>query len=238
MSSAYQTIYAELRRRIMAGRYEPGVQLKEEMLASEMNVSRTPVRRALQNLAEEGLLEARANRGVFVAGWTERDIDEVFDLRCVLETHAAALAAQRATEAQTAELAELNRHMAEICRSAAPEAVAELQRLNNSFHQLILTASASPRLIAMTRSLIDWPLIVGTFYFFSRADIRRSVQHHGDIVSAIAAHDATLARNAMDVHLRRSFLDYRARRKTLGDEPAARVHGHAKSTKKAQSFKG
>jgi DNA-binding GntR family transcriptional regulator len=216
MSNANQTIYAELRRRIMAGRYEPGLQLKEEMLAAEMKASRTPVRKALQRLASEGLLEARANRGVFVAGWTDRDIDEVFDLRCMLEPHAAALAALRATEAQTAELANLNHQMGEMSHSTSPESIAELQRLNNSFHQLILTASSSPRLISITRSLIDWPLIVGTFYFFSEADIDRSIHHHDDIVSAIAAHDAMLARNTMDVHLRRSFLHYQKRRETLG----------------------
>lgn len=212
MSNTNQTIYVELRRRIMAGHYEPGLQLKEETLAAEMNVSRTPVRQALQRLASEGLLEARANRGVFVAGWTDRDIDEVFGLRCMLEPHAAALAALRATEAQTAELANLNHQMGEMSGTMSPEAIAELQTLNNSFHQLILTASASPRLISITRSLLDWPLIVGTFYLFSKDDIDRSIHHHDDIVTAIAARDATLARHAMDVHLRRSFLHYQQRR--------------------------
>lgn len=216
MNSINETIYVELRRRIMAGRYEPGLQLKEETLAAEMNVSRTPVRTALRRLVREGHLEAHANRGVFVAGWTDRDIDEVFDLRCMLEPHAAALAAQRASPAQVAELGALNRRMAEASRAVSPEGIAELQTLNNGFHQLILTSSCSPRLIAVTRSLIDWPLIVGSFYFFGDGDLARSIQHHDDILTAIAAHDPVLARNAMDVHLRRSFLVYRQRREGPG----------------------
>lgn len=218
MSSANETVYVELRRRIMAGRYEPGLQLKEEMLAEEMKVSRTPVRTALQRLVTDGLLESRTNRGVFVASWTERDIDEVFDLRCMLEPHAAGLAALRATEAQIAELASLNRRMTEAVRSSSPEALAELQGLNNLFHQLLLTSACSARLTSITRSLIDWPLIVGTFYFFSRTDINRSIHHHEDIVSAIEARDPVLARHAMDVHLRRSYLQYKERRRAQSEQ--------------------
>lgn len=215
MSSVNESIYAELRRRIMAGRYEPGLQLKEETLAAEMTVSRTPVRTALQRLVKDGLLEAHANRGVFVSGWTDRDIEEVFHLRCMLEPHAAWLAAERADDAQIEELGALNRRMAKASGSGLPEAIAELQGLNNSFHQLILTASSSPRLISIARSLIDWPLMIGTFYFFSSEDIGRSIQHHDDIVAALAARDPLLAHRAMEVHLRRSFLTYRKQRRDL-----------------------
>jgi DNA-binding GntR family transcriptional regulator len=212
LSNANENIYAELRRRIMAGGYEPGVQLKEEVLAAELAVSRTPVRTALRRLVNEGLLEAKANRGAFVAQWTNRDIDEVIDLRCMLESHAALLAATRATKEQITQLAALNRRMAELSRGATAEQIAELQALNNSFHQLILTAACSPRLSAATRVLIDWPLIVGIFYVFSEADIVRSVQYHDDLLLAIDAGDAQMARRVMDAHLRSSHFAYRSRR--------------------------
>jgi len=213
VSKANENIYAELRRRIMAGRYDPGQQLKEEALASELGVSRTPVRAALRRLVADGMLEAKANRGAFVAQWTDRDIDEVINLRCTLESEAASLAAKRAQAEQVKELKNLNQRMHALARGLTSAKIAELQRLNNSFHQRILAAAGSPRLTAATRALIDWPLMVGSFYVFSEADIRRSIQYHDDLVLAFEANDSAMARSVMEAHLRRSNLSYRKRRK-------------------------
>ncbi len=213
LGKAHENTYAELRRRIMAGRYEPGEQLKEEALASELQVSRTPIRAALRRLVVDGLLEARANRGAFVAQWTSQDIEEVIDLRCTLESQAAALAAKRASPDQLGQLAALNRGMLQLLKGVTSEKIAELQSLNNSFHQLVLEAAGSPRLTAATRSLLDWPLVVGSFYVFSSADIARSIQYHDDLILAIDAHDSATARSVMEAHLRRSHLTYRAHRK-------------------------
>jgi DNA-binding GntR family transcriptional regulator len=213
VSKASENIYAELRRRIMAGRYDPGRQLKEEALASELGVSRTPVRAALRRLVADGMLEAKANRGAFVAQWTNHDIDEVVNLRCTLESEAASLAARRASKEQVEELANLNRRMHTLARNLTSAKIAELQRLNNRFHKLILEAAGSPRLSAATRVLIDWPLMVGSFYVFSEADILRSIQYHDDLVLAFEANDQALAKSVMEAHLRRSNLTYRSCRK-------------------------
>jgi DNA-binding GntR family transcriptional regulator len=212
VSSAGETIYAELRRRLMAGHYAPGTQLKEEAIASELAVSRTPVRTALRRLVQEGQLEAHANRGAFVAEWTARDTNEVFELRCLLEAHAAALAAERASPEQIAELTALNRRMAELSRKPSLERISELQTLNSRFHHIVLAAAGSPRLSAMTRPLIDWPLTIGTFYFFSENDLARSVHHHNDLIAAISNRDAVLAKRTMEVHLRRSNIIYQSQR--------------------------
>ena len=214
MSKANESIYVELRHRIVAGRYDPGQQLKEEALASELGVSRTPVRAALRRLVADGMLEAKANRGAFVAQWTDRDIDEVMNLRCALESEAASLAAKRAGKDQIKELASINQRMHMLARGLTSAKIAELQRLNNRFHKLILESAGSPRLNAATRTLIDWPLMVGSFYVFSEADIRRSIQYHDDLVLAIETNEPALARAVMEAHLRRSNLTYRLYRKT------------------------
>src|ERR1700748_672830 len=100
MSNATDSTYASIRRAIMAGRAAPGTYLKEKHPAEIMGVSRTPVRAALQRLVGDQLLRSEANRGVFVAEWTSRDIQEVFELRLLLEPYAAGLAALHATPAQ------------------------------------------------------------------------------------------------------------------------------------------
>jgi DNA-binding GntR family transcriptional regulator len=212
VSNARERIYAELRRRLMVGHYAPGAQLKEEALAAELAVSRTPIRSALRRLVDEGQLEAHANRGAFVAEWTARDINEVFDLRYLLEGHAAWLAAERASAEQVAELTTLNQRMAVLGREPGLEQIAELQVLNNRFHHGILQAAGSPRLSAMARTLVDWPLTVGAFYFFSEPDLAHSLHDHEDLVAAIASKDAVLAKGVMEVHLRRSSMIYRERR--------------------------
>ena len=213
MSRTNENIYAELRRRVMAGVYEPGAQLKEEALAAELGVSRTPIRGALRRLVKDGLLEARANRGAFVAQWTSDDIDEVIDLRCMLESQAAGLAAERASKAQVCMLAALNQRMTTLARRLTSDHIAEMQLLNNQFHKTILEAAGSPRLSAATRTLIDWPLVVGSFYVFSEGDIARSLGYHDDLIAAIDSGASKLARCVMEAHLRRSYLSYRARRK-------------------------
>jgi DNA-binding GntR family transcriptional regulator len=219
LSNANESVYAELRRRIIAGHYAPGIQMKEEALAAEMAVSRTPIRTALRRLVEEGLLLNHANRGAFVAEWTQRDIDEVFELRCMLEPFAAELAAQRASREQVLELTAINAQMAGLYRLGSANHLAELQALNNSFHQLILAAAQSPRLTVAARVLIDWPLIVGSFYVFSAADIERSIGYHDDLVIAIGEGDARLARRVMETHLRRSYVRYRHQRRMVDEQP-------------------
>src|SRR5690606_14134852 len=97
MPSASDLVYAELRRRLMAGAFLPGERLREEHIANELNVSRTPVRSAIERLIQDGLATREQRRGAVVLGWLDRDITEAFDLRLLLEPYAARSAALRAT---------------------------------------------------------------------------------------------------------------------------------------------
>lgn len=212
MTKASEAVYANLRRRIMAGNYEPGAQLKEESLAAEMDVSRTPIRVAFQRLIEEGLLIARANRGVFIAGWTWHDIEEVMALRFLLEPHIARIAAERATDEQIVELRQVNQRMEQSRRSRAADRLMQIQVANNRFHQLLLEATSSPRLKRMAQNLIDMPMIIGSFYFYSEDELRQSVHHHDEIIRAVGHHDGVVAELAMLLHLRVAHAIYRKKR--------------------------
>jgi DNA-binding GntR family transcriptional regulator len=95
MAAASDKAYELLKQRLIGGSYAPGAQLKEEHLARELAISRTPVRAALKRLVQDGLATAEVGRGVRVAEWTESDIQETYHLRSLLEGRAAELAAQR-----------------------------------------------------------------------------------------------------------------------------------------------
>ena len=95
MPSAADTAYELQKQRVVGGAYAPATQLKEEPVAHELGISRTPVRAALKRLVQDGLASFDPGRGVRVAEWAEADIEETYELRSLLEGHAAALAAHR-----------------------------------------------------------------------------------------------------------------------------------------------
>lgn len=85
----------------MSGAFLPGQRLREEHIAAALSVSRTPVRSAIQLLAADGLVRLEERRGAVVLGWTERDINEAFQIRSLMEPYATALAAQHATPGES-----------------------------------------------------------------------------------------------------------------------------------------
>lgn len=216
MKKVSDTVYSVLRRRLTTGHYAPGTPLREEHLATELAVSRTPVRAALGRLAEDGMVVAAPRRGFLVAEWTEQDIAEVFELRSLLEPQAAGLAAERASPEEIAGLQALNNRMELAARSRSPGAIAEIQSINNSFHRLLIAASGAPRLRAMAASLVDMPVIIGSFYFYTREEILRSLAHHRDIAHAIELRDRDYAILATRLHLKATYELFMRRRGKAG----------------------
>ncbi|QHJ00363.1 FCD domain-containing protein [Xylophilus rhododendri] len=204
MAGGSRKTYEELKLRLVAGHYKPGTQLKEEPIAEEFGVSRSPVRAALRRLVEDGLATSDAGRGVQVAAWTDWDIEEVFQLRLLLEPYAAQLAAERADAAAVEQLDASNRAMARAIADAGEHTVVQVQEANRLFHQTLLHASGSHRLISMLETMIDMPIITRSFELYSRSDMEQSLSHHRDLTIAVQAHDGQLARQVMQLHLQMS----------------------------------
>jgi DNA-binding GntR family transcriptional regulator len=212
MPSATEKAYDVLKQRLVAGSYAPGAQLKEEHIARELDLSRTPVRAALKRLIDDGLATMDPGRGVRVAEWTDADIEETYHLRWLLEAHAAERAAQRRDASLVATLHALNEEMAAVLAKGGAESVVRLQSINSRFHRAILDGSRSPRLKQLLASIIDMPIVVRSFFVSNRDDLQQSLQHHKDITSAIAGGDGDLAAQAMQLHLRLSAQRFFARR--------------------------
>jgi DNA-binding GntR family transcriptional regulator len=221
MPSARDLVYGELRRRLMAGAFLPGQRLREEHIASELSVSRTPVRNAIERLAADGLVKRDGRRGTVVLGWLDRDINEAFELRLLLEPYAARAAAMRATPEQIDLLEQMNERMLRAVESDDPEHVDQVQQLNNRFHHALIEAAQSARVRALVENLLDMPIIIGSFYFYSREDMLRSVEHHRQIIEALRARDPACAEAAMRLHLTATHLLFRNHRKTAAQATQA-----------------
>ena len=194
-------VYEVLRTRIISGDHGPGSHLAEEIISEDLGVSRTPVRTALRRLADDGLVTIEPHRGAFVAEYTRADIDEVFELRQILEERGARLAASRRTDAQLRKMDRLVNEMAVIAAGRKPSRLDDLHRNNKHFHELVLEAASSPRQFRIATSLAQTSVTLGTFFYYSDEDIDRSVEFHRAITHAIRLRQSQVAGSLMSAHL-------------------------------------
>jgi DNA-binding GntR family transcriptional regulator len=216
-------VAAELiRAAIVDGRLEPGRRLKEEELARELGISRTPVREALLVLQTEGLLEGAPNRGAAVRSYEADDLDDLYQLRAVLEGFAARRAATRISPEDVALLRESCERFVTLRAEAD---VAELVRENVLFHDVILEAAGSERLSQMVRKVIQLPLVYRSYYWYSPEQKLISEHYHRQLTGALAARDAERAEILMKEHVleARDFLiaQFRAREAGEAGRPQA-----------------
>jgi DNA-binding GntR family transcriptional regulator len=199
--TASERAYAELRQRILDGRLPAGIRLKETELASELGISRTPVRDALSRLTTEGLLDFRANAGATVAVWSETQIEHVFRIRAMLEPYASEIAASQILDEEISELRELCTIMEQAARRETQRDLDELAAANGRFHRLIFDAARSDHLTRLISIASDAPLSLRIFGRYSPEEVQRSMRHHREVVDALAHRDPSWAASAMRTHI-------------------------------------
>lgn len=207
MSKASEIAYRHIRGEILSGALEPGAPLREEALAAACGVSRTPVREALRRLEAERFVQRSDSQRSFVATLSSDDIAEGFALRTMLESHAAARAAERVTPAQIDELAD---HNAAIGRAVAAPTVDTPTFIehNRAFHAIVVEAAGSERLAAMLATVVEQPIVLRTARHYDREAVTRSHAEHDELVLAFRRSDAEWARAIMTAHIRRAFHAY------------------------------
>ncbi|MFC4787157.1 GntR family transcriptional regulator [Nocardioides sp. MAHUQ-72] len=196
-------VIGEMRRRIIAGEIEPGVNLSELALADEFGVSRTPVREALKQLQTEGLVEIRPRVGTFVTSPSRREITELFEMKELLEGAAARLLAQRG---RVPEIDQLEENLRQADRAVARDDRDRVAELVQEFHDLLILGADNSKLEAHYRTLMNqlaYSRLVATSLNQPGRPVQSDREHH-HVLELIIAKDGDSAERVMREHVRAS----------------------------------
>jgi DNA-binding GntR family transcriptional regulator len=197
-------VFERLRRLILEGEYGPNERLIEEQLADRLGVSRTPIRQALTMLEAEGLVEIAPNKGAMVCSFTIKDVWDIYDLRAVLEGHAARRAADRIDDEGLARLRSLAEDMENVLPGRFSDHEEEIRWLvatNQEFHGTIVGASRNGRLEKLIRRTVEVPLMFKAFYWYGPHERAISNHYHRQILGALEAGDGERAEIIMREHV-------------------------------------
>ncbi|WP_172327664.1 GntR family transcriptional regulator [Mangrovicoccus sp. HB161399] len=195
--SLTEQVYQRLKSEILSCRLEPGQEISEAELAERFEVSKTPVREALAALRQERLVQTFPRRGYQIAPITFGDMNELFDLRTILEAGAGELACEQITEDELAQLRELA--VVAYEKDEVPTIEAFIAA-NREFHLAIARASRNERLLGvLTRQIAELER-----FFYLGAQLRdvnsETNTDHVEIVDALAARDRAKVRELMIRH--------------------------------------
>lgn len=193
----YQEVAELLRQRIFRRELEPGSWIDEVKLAQEYGISRTPLREALKVLAAEGLVTMKVRRGAYVTEVSERDLSDVYHLLALLESDAAAVVAERATEAQLKELQKLHQEL-----EAAVKNRDKFFAINERFHMRLLELADNRWRDQMVADLRKVMKLNRHNSLLKSGRIQESLAEHAALMDALAKRDPQAARERMQEHFR------------------------------------
>lgn len=201
--------------RIMSGELIPGTRLRQEVIAEEFSVSRTPVREALRQLESKGLVQHLPNHGATVSRPSSQEIREAYQVRAELEGLAAELCVEWITDEQIRMIKAAQAKFSSVVDALTPggsdsEVLAAGSRgwvsSNVEFHDVIMTAARNTRLKSMVHDLYSEftrGIMMSAATMDGRA-MRENVAQHDAIIRAIEQNDGHEARRAMQHHILRS----------------------------------
>ena len=190
--------YQELKKKLLTGFFTGSDRLREVDVAKLLEMGRTPVREALKRLEDEGLLTYESRRGLVVTSLDQQAVSELYAMREVLESAAAAFAARHATEAEIA-------NMELILQECGPDA--DAVTLNQQFHQAIYGAAHNRHLIRSLQSLTDSTYLLGRSTLDSRARAETAHHEHTELLAAIRSRDPDQASKMARDHIRHALLE-------------------------------
>lgn len=195
-----QKIYEKLRRKILEFEIYPGTRITESELAADFNVSRTPVRAALQRLAVEGHIVIQPKQGCFVRAVDIEKISQYYDVRVHLEAAAVELACENMSTEEIDTLQEIW-NPARVKKTPNMD---EIKALEEAFHITIATASGNAVLLDYLEDVNNHIRILRRLGFPDRQSVLETFEEHYELCQLIRGRNARTARKAMIAHIRKS----------------------------------
>ncbi|GHF47080.1 DNA-binding GntR family transcriptional regulator [Amycolatopsis bartoniae] len=197
--STASIIARQLREAIMTGSLPPGAQLGETELAAQFQVSRGPLREAMQRLVSEGLLRSEPHRGLFVIDLEPEDIQDIYAARMAIERQAVLRVVRRPDREVVAEaLTETVHDMADATAARDWSGVSEA---DNRFHEVLVAASGSKRLQRMSQTLLTETRMCLSALRLTYAEDEERVTEHMQITEAIRRGEGQRAIALLETHM-------------------------------------
>jgi len=199
--SLRQQVTEALRGAVVSGVMEPGELYSAPSLAAMLGVSATPVREAMLDLAKEGLIEAVRNKGFRVTELTDVELDQLTELRSLLEVPTVAAIAERFTDVWRTAIDALSVDAAEIVRCAETGDLIGHVAADRRFHLGLLALHGNAQLVAMVGELRARSRLYGLQHLAERGQLTASAAEHQELLDLIVARDADGARELMAHHI-------------------------------------
>lgn len=191
-------VYDALREAVLSGGLKRGQRVNEAEIARQMQISRAPIREAIRELEQEGLLVSVARRGTFVVSLSRDDVEEVYTLRADLEARAV----RRAIEALSTEKLAALEQLGEAMRLAAASGdSARFLEADLEFHRTIVEAAGWPRLRKFWESLHPQTLTLYTISTLTEWSPSDHARRHDPLLAAIRTGDPERAAAAIQEHI-------------------------------------
>ncbi len=195
------SLLAKLQRDILTGKYRPGQKLTESALCKEYGVSRTPIREALRQLEDDGLVENILNRGCFVIGLSNAEYEDLFDLRRAYEIQAVKWAIQRITDEEMDKLEETFEFMEFYTMRGDLD---KMLVINAGFHQVIYEAAHNRMLQKTLTSYQTFLKYQGQNSVYGENYLSTVLEEHRAIFKAFTDKDVRAGAEAMERHINRA----------------------------------
>src|SRR5579863_2690348 len=195
----------QLADEIVRGTLAPGAALDETDIARRFNVSRTPVREALRQLAASGLIEARAHRGAVVAQPSVERLSGMFEAMAELEALCAGLAAERMMPTERHQLEAIHEELRVLSHAGDPD---RFHQVNERFHSAIYVGSQNGHIAEITLATRKRVQPFRRAQFRNLGRLAQSHAEHDRVVQAILRGDRNGAANAMRAHIERVHGEY------------------------------
>lgn len=196
-------VFNTLREAILKGELKPGERLMELQLAAKLGVSRTPIREAIRMLEQEGLAVTVPRKGAEVAKMTEKDMEDVLQIREALDELAVSIACEQITRE---EIEELKETMREFEESAKTRDVRKIAGADVKFHDIIYQATRNPKLVNMLSNLREQMYRYRVEYLKDEKNYPMLVREHSQIVAGLSEKNKDKVTAAMHQHVRNQVM--------------------------------